>query len=122
MDELEKLKEATMTINEFRAWLEGFEEGIKGSPTEAQWDKIKLRLEGVKSGEPYPLFQPWSPRPWWPTWTYTATDNNWSIKAVPHTQTITSSWANMDSSNLSFNEASAAYQIGVLESNTQETL
>ena len=37
-----------MTLSEFNAWLEGFEEAINGAPSDAQWAKIKARLATVK--------------------------------------------------------------------------
>jgi hypothetical protein len=38
-----------MTLNEFKSWLEGFSESIDEAPTKEQWDKIKSKLNQVKS-------------------------------------------------------------------------
>lgn len=38
-----------MTINEFKAWLEGFSEGVQGAPTISQWNKIKARIDSLDS-------------------------------------------------------------------------
>lgn len=38
-----------MTLNEFKAWLEGYSEGFAdGMPTAEQWAKVKAKLETVK--------------------------------------------------------------------------
>jgi hypothetical protein len=38
-----------MTLNEFKAWLEGFEAGMGDNPpTAAQWATIKAKLDTVK--------------------------------------------------------------------------
>jgi len=59
-----------MTIGEYRAWLEGFEEALQGkAPNKAQWKKIKERLWEVSATVEY--------RGWaYPTypWTWTSTD------------------------------------------------
>ncbi len=39
-----------MTMAEFNAWLEGFEEAIDGTPTKAQWKKIRAKLDTVMPG------------------------------------------------------------------------
>lgn len=36
-----------MTINEFRAWLDGFKEAIGAAPTPEQWAKVLEKLETV---------------------------------------------------------------------------
>ncbi len=61
------------TVGEFKAWLEGFEEGMAGkAPNKAQWTKIKQRLGEVT--EPVPAYTPYYyPWPWthtpWTIWT-----------------------------------------------------
>ena len=58
-----------MTINEFKAWLDGYTENLKGTPTKAQWLRIKEKLEDVYECPPhfnpfwYPV-TPISPTPW----------------------------------------------------------
>ncbi|WP_395543286.1 hypothetical protein [Neotabrizicola sp. sgz301269] len=52
-----------MTLNEFKAWLEGFEAAMGDAPTPEQWKTIKAKLAGVsasgfdlpKLGQPYTL-------------------------------------------------------------------
>jgi hypothetical protein len=42
-----------MTINEFKAWLEGFEESFtNGSPTPEQWKKIKTKFDKISIVKP----------------------------------------------------------------------
>lgn len=36
-----------MTLSEFKAWFEGFSEGVNGTPTPEQWGKIKARVEKI---------------------------------------------------------------------------
>lgn len=45
-----------MELSEFKAWLEGFEEAIDGTPTPEQWGKIKSKLDEVR--QPAPITRP----------------------------------------------------------------
>lgn len=36
-----------MTINEFRAWLDGFKESVGNAPTPDQWAKVQEKLATV---------------------------------------------------------------------------
>lgn len=51
-----------MTLNEFRAWFDGFSEAIGDAPTPEQWAKIKAKLaqarEPVVVPSMWPQFQP----------------------------------------------------------------
>lgn len=40
-----------MTLNEFKAWFDGFSEGMDGPPGENQWERIKARV-GEITGNP----------------------------------------------------------------------
>ena len=60
-----------MTIQEFKAWLEGFRESIGHSPTPQQWEKILARLAEVEPDEPVQH----SSGPWWPGWTWFQSPN-----------------------------------------------
>jgi hypothetical protein len=72
-----------MTLNEFKAWLDGFNAAINGAPTKVQWETIQkkfseVQAEVVKVTEvvkipeviresyplPYPVY-PTAPKPWW---------------------------------------------------------
>ncbi len=46
-----------MTPQEFKAWFDGFTEGMGGKPTEAQWKRVKKRV-GEIDGNPtsYPVY------------------------------------------------------------------
>lgn len=46
-----------MTLSEFKAWFEGFTEGMEAAPTEAQFSKIKAKVALI-DGAPvtYPIF------------------------------------------------------------------
>lgn len=41
----------SMTIQEFKAWFDGFCEGVGDVPTKAQWAKVKEKLNEVKPPE-----------------------------------------------------------------------
>lgn len=40
-----------MRLAEFKAWFEGFSEGIEGTPNEVQWNKIKDKIEKLETNE-----------------------------------------------------------------------
>lgn len=46
-----------MTLNEFKAWFEGFSEIMEGPPNDDQWKRIKARVDEI-DGAPtnYPVF------------------------------------------------------------------
>lgn len=56
-----------MTLNEFKAWLSGFTDGMHGAPSDRQWTKIKKRMEQIDGEvttktvfvDRYPNFGPW---------------------------------------------------------------
>lgn len=46
-----------MTLNEFKAWFEGFSETMDGAPNEKQWERIKTRVGEINgSAISYPIF------------------------------------------------------------------
>lgn len=57
-----------MTLNEFKAWLEGFEEAFTGAydqghPNKEQWAKIKARIASIEDQQTIPMM-PVMPSPW----------------------------------------------------------
>ncbi len=38
-----------MQVNEFKAWLEGFTDGMPGYPTYDQWKKIKKNIDELET-------------------------------------------------------------------------
>lgn len=59
-----------MTLDEFKAWFEGFTENVDGQPTKKQWERIKARV-GEIDGQvtPYPVYIERYYKPWWqPVW------------------------------------------------------
>ena len=46
-----------MALSEFKAWFEGYTEGLEAAPTKAQFDRIKEKVKEI-SGTPitYPVF------------------------------------------------------------------
>ncbi len=74
-----------MTITEFNAWLEGFDEAIDTAPTEAQWKKVRDKL-----GKVMPNIVPtYIPMPYYTTPTWPVTRPPW-----PHDTQWTCSTAN----------------------------
>lgn len=47
-----------MTLNEFKAWLDGFTDAIGDAPTPEQWAKIKAKLDVV---QPFAIPNPMPP-------------------------------------------------------------
>jgi hypothetical protein len=61
-----------MKLDEFKAWFEGFTEGMEGAPTAKQWKRIKERvaeIDGVAIS--YPVYVERYVRPWYPYWNTT---------------------------------------------------
>lgn len=60
-----------MTLNEFKAWFEGFSEGIDKVPTEEQWnkvvDKVKQLNHVAKEYNSDATRNFWNPTIWNPT-------------------------------------------------------
>jgi hypothetical protein len=52
-----------MTISEFKAWLEGFSEGIDGAPSPEQWARIQEKVRSLHAFVDLPSL------PQWPTYT-----------------------------------------------------
>lgn len=59
-----------MTLLEFKAWFEGFTEGIDKAPTLKQWARIKARVKEIDGTSiPYPVYvdrwvTPYQPYNW----------------------------------------------------------
>ena len=65
-----------MTLQESKAWFEGFTECMDSTPNEKQWKRIQKRV-GEINGETttYPIYIDRYVRPYnWPQWTYTSGD------------------------------------------------
>lgn len=46
-----------MTPSEFKAWFEGYTEGMMGPPTARQWERVKARVREIDgAATPYPVF------------------------------------------------------------------
>lgn len=70
------LENDAMTLNEFKAWLEGYSEAFtSGAPTAAQWEKIREKLGEVKIVKAEQSIAPLLPRPnSWPEQRYQLLD------------------------------------------------
>lgn len=65
-----------MTLSEFKAWFEGYTEGLEAAPTKAQFDRIKEKVKEI-DGTPvtpiyidryWPVWQPTPAYPWRQDW------------------------------------------------------
>ncbi len=75
-----------MTLAEFKAWFEGFTEGMDAAPNEEQWKRIKDRVSEINgTAISYPIFvdryvQPCRPyfpsSPYWSSSTYSSNSFN----------------------------------------------
>jgi hypothetical protein len=83
-------KEIALTLNEFKAWFDGFSEGIEKIPTERQWAKIKSKMKEIDdTPTSYPIFvdryvQPY--RRWFDTYgpTWSSTDATIQNVGITH--------------------------------------
>lgn len=84
-----------MTLSEFRAWLDGFSEGVGDAPTPEQWQRIQQKLAEVIEIAPAPPPAQWPTRepvpglPWkigWPLSPGPSVSPGWPI---PGTSTLT---------------------------------
>lgn len=55
-----------MTLSEFKAWFEGYTEGLEAAPTKAQFDRIKEKVKEI-NGTPitYPVYIDRYVEPYW---------------------------------------------------------
>jgi len=101
-----------MTINEFKAWFEGYTENITKLPTQKQWARIKERVDEIdaKEGKWEKIIYRDHYRPWWPEWyTYSYTSNDINFVSESTNFTLDS---NNDDKSLTSN---MAYAVGVAE-------
>lgn len=73
-----------MTVNEFKAWLEGFEESFYiGYPSADQWEKIKEKIDSIDASVspleplrafPYPQGGDTTGKPFYPSNGYSAVE------------------------------------------------
>jgi hypothetical protein len=88
-----------MTLSEFKAWFEGYTEGLDRVPTEKQFDRIKEKVKEIDGAPVTPIYidryiEKWPHRPFSPGWPY-----------------VTTSWgaATLQASNTYVQQADAAY-------------
>ncbi len=100
-----------MTLQEFKAWFEGFTEDMAAAPNKKQWERIKKRVKEIDgSVTTYPVFvdQYWPHYPrYWNTFT---TCNTLQGAAAAQWQAA----SNLDTPDLgrSFNSAQAMIALG----------
>lgn len=65
-----------MTLSEFKAWFEGYTEGLEAAPTKAQFDRIKEKVKAIDGTvTAYPVYVDRYVRQWpsyapnYPVWT-----------------------------------------------------
>lgn len=95
-----------MTLSEFKAWFEGYTEGLEGAPTKAQFDRIKAKV-GEITGAPvtYPIYVDRWVQPYRPYW-----DRYWATLGGT-TGGATWSSAAPDAGNISYGTSNAVLQL-----------
>lgn len=102
-----------MKASEFKAWFEGFSEGIGKLPNAKQWSLIRERAESIESESQLTVWGGGYLQPWYPTW-------------YPNTLS-TFTYTNGDCASYAFNGdeitgitlESTAFNIGRLEAEAQ---
>lgn len=79
-----------MTLQEFKAWFEGFTENMKGVPTQKQWARIQERvgqIDGIALTKEviYRYWPTYSSIPGYTTWCTGTTTNAVSTKTLGNT-------------------------------------
>lgn len=69
-----------MTPVEFKAWFEGFTEGMEGKPTEKQWARIKKRVSEIDG---HAATREYVYRNWYPSYVGGASCLSQSVKVIP---------------------------------------
>lgn len=108
-----------MTLAEFKAWFEGYTEGMdEKAPNAKQWAKIKAKVADI-DGTPvtYPIYieryvQPW--RPYWDRYWSTAGGATWGGSVATYASNATLS-AKGESVTEPFNAQEAMYALGRAE-------
>jgi len=70
-----------MTPNEFKAWFDGFTEAFSGTPTKAQWARIKARVAEIDG---QPITERVFVDRWWPYYTSLAQYHQISPQFYPY--------------------------------------
>jgi hypothetical protein len=85
-----------MDVGQFKAWFEGFTEGMEGPPTAKQWERIRAKVKEITHvAATYPVFVDRYWRPAWPQqWPYyhTTAQAGSVTNAVSATQTPPMTW------------------------------
>lgn len=111
-----------MTLSEFKAWFEGYTEGLEGAPTAAQFARIKekvAQISGVAVTERIYVDKYMSPwRPYWDRFWWSSSSNG--DFAAPNDITLTyasnSSLADKGSAvTAPFDSIRAMYELGKME-------
>lgn len=104
-----------MILSEFKAWFEGYTEGLEGAPTKAQFERIKEKVKEI-SGTPITqtvyfdrYVQPYL-RGTWPYWSTTGVGIGSAVMGSIQAGTV-QSW-NSASKPEQFDSASAMYALG----------
>jgi hypothetical protein len=107
-----------MTPQEFKAWFDGFSEGIDGLPSEKQWEKIKRRVKDIDNKPvTYTVYRDIYLPPYRLQDPYYRNSVTWcsgSMTAAAHVPADKNQMIMNESSD--FNSLTAMYDLGKLES------
>lgn len=73
-----------MTLSEFKAWFEGFTEGMETAPDEKQWERIKERVKDINgTAVTYPVYVDRYVEPYRRYWSTSPTWGSFSSVTIP---------------------------------------
>jgi hypothetical protein len=104
-----------MTQEEFKAWFEGFCEGISGTPTEKQWKRIQARvkeIDGTRITE-HIFVQRYDPLRYWGDRFYCGMTNAVSTQYAAGNMGATAGSVTL--SDQPWNSTAAMYSLGTAE-------
>jgi hypothetical protein len=108
-----------MTLQEFKAWFDGFTENMSETPTKLQWDRIKSRVKGINNvAVTYPVLidRYWPniyPHYIGPPLPQLICNTNANVKDDGHT--VTNFGLTASDLNASFNSTQAMHALGTNE-------
>lgn len=111
-----------MTPQEFKAWFDGFTEGLEGTPSKKQWERIKVRVAEI-DGAPVTYYRYledyW--RPYYRPWVYGSVGisglaSNLQCYNGSSAANFTGGLADANQISNNFNSTTAMYALGKADS------
>lgn len=102
-----------MTPGEFKAWFDGFTEAFTGTPTKAQWERIKVRVAEIDGN---PVTKRIYVDRYWPTYQRYMTPTFYHCSTTAGNVATGISGAITTSNTVAFNSSQAMADLGRAES------